>query len=92
MKIIRIAEEQGINMQVGGFLESRLGFTASAHLALASEQIHYYDLDSPLFFTADPVVGGIQYGDNGEVTMPDQIGLGATIDNAWLKEIVMINS
>ena len=28
LKIIRLAEEVGMKIQVGGFLESRLGFTA----------------------------------------------------------------
>ncbi|MFW5759168.1 MAG: dipeptide epimerase, partial [Bacteroidota bacterium] len=56
-KIIRIAEQAGIKIQVGGFLESRLGFTAAAHLALTSDNIVYCDFDTPLRFVEDPVVG-----------------------------------
>ncbi|MEO8770683.1 MAG: dipeptide epimerase [Ferruginibacter sp.] len=38
-KIIKLAEPAGIKIQLGGFLESRLAFTAAAHLALTSDAI-----------------------------------------------------
>jgi L-alanine-DL-glutamate epimerase-like enolase superfamily enzyme len=84
-KIIQIAEQAGINIQVGGFLESRLGFTAAAHLALTSPNIIYCDFDTPLMFVEDPVVGGITYDKKGVVTVPDTPGLGATIDYNYLQ-------
>ena len=59
LKIIKLAEGAGINIQVGGFLESRLGFTASAHIALTSKNIIHCDFDTPLMFEEDPVIGGI---------------------------------
>lgn len=85
LKIIKIAVQAGINIQVGGFLESRLGFTASAHLALTSNNIKYCDFDTPLMFVEDPVTGGITYGNKGVVTVPETPGLGATIDEKYLK-------
>jgi L-Ala-D/L-Glu epimerase len=88
MKIIRLAEEAGINLQVGGFLESRLGFTASAHLALVSDNIRFCDFDTPLMFEEDPVTGGISYSKTGEVTVPETPGLGAFISNDFLKKMV----
>jgi len=84
-KIIQLAEQAGIKIQVGGFLESRLGFTASAHLALTSDNIIYCDFDTPLMFVEDPVVGGITYDKKGVVTVPDTPGLGATIDYNYLQ-------
>jgi L-Ala-D/L-Glu epimerase len=84
-KIIKLAEQANIKMQVGGFLESRLGFTASAHLALTSNHILYADFDTPLMFDEDPVAGGITYGQNGVVTIPDKPGLGATMDEKYLQ-------
>ncbi|MGG7036668.1 MAG: mandelate racemase/muconate lactonizing enzyme family protein [Flavobacterium sp.] len=84
-KIIQIAEQAGIKIQVGGFLESRLGFTAAAHLALTSYNIIYCDFDTPLMFVEDPVVGGITYDKKGIVTVPDTPGLGATIDYNYLQ-------
>lgn len=87
LKIIRLAEQAGIKLQVGGFLESRIGFTASAHLALASEAVRFCDFDTPLMFCDDPVVGGIWYGENGLVTIPDSPGLGASLDESYLKHL-----
>lgn len=87
LKIIHLAEQAEIKIQVGGFLESRLGFTASAHLALTSDNIIHCDFDTPLMFVEDPVVGGITYDSKGVVTVPDTPGLGATIDDKYLREL-----
>lgn len=87
LKIIRLAEQAGIKMQVGGFLESRLAFTASAHLALASEHIEYCDFDSPLMLNEDPVIGGLTYHQKGRVTLPEAPGLGARPDSEYLKRL-----
>jgi L-alanine-DL-glutamate epimerase-like enolase superfamily enzyme len=87
-KIIERVEKAGLKMQVGGFLESRLGFTASAHLALTSDSIIYCDFDTPLMLIHDSVIGGITYHDNGVVTVPETTGLGATIDENYLKSLV----
>jgi L-alanine-DL-glutamate epimerase-like enolase superfamily enzyme len=86
MKIIRLSEEAGINLQIGGFIESRLGFTAAAHLALISDQIIFYDFDTPLMMESDPVTGGITYGKNGEIEIPDTPGLGSEIDRKYLSK------
>jgi L-alanine-DL-glutamate epimerase-like enolase superfamily enzyme len=85
LKIIHIAEQAGINIQIGGFLESRIGFTASAHLALTSKNIVYYDFDTPLMFVDDPVIGGICYDAQGVISVPETVGLGATVNEEYLK-------
>lgn len=87
LKMIELAEAANMEIQVGGFLETRLGFTASAHLALASKNIVYYDFDTPLMMVEDPVVGGIHYGRAGKITLPETPGLGATIDPVFLKRL-----
>jgi L-alanine-DL-glutamate epimerase-like enolase superfamily enzyme len=84
-KIIDIAEQHQIVIQLGGFLESRLAFTAAAHLAFCSDTIMHIDFDTPLMFVEDPVVGGIGYSAIGEISVPDTPGLGATFDTAYLK-------
>ena len=76
-KILALAEEAGIGAQIGGFLESRLAWTAAAHLALASGAAQYFDMDTPLMFTMDPVADGIAYGPGGSITVPNAPGLGA---------------
>ncbi len=86
-KIIALAEQSGLNMQVGGMLESRLAFTATAHVALTSDHIRYFDLDSPLFMIEDPILGGMVYEDRGVIRIPDESGLGITIDENYLKTL-----
>jgi hypothetical protein len=78
-RIAELANNNNILLQVGGFLESRLGFTAAAHFAMAHPQINYIDFDTPLMFTEDPIGGGITYGNNGSITLSDQPGLGASL-------------
>ncbi len=87
LKIILLAEKAKMKMQVGGFMESRLGMTAFAHLALCSNNILYCDFDTPLMFTEDPVSGGITYHENGVVQVPETNGLGAWIEEERLKKM-----
>lgn len=87
LKIIEAARMVGMGIQIGGFLESRLAFTASAHLALTSDLIQYFDFDTPLMFVEDPVLGGMTYGSQAEITVPDVPGLGATMDKAYLDSL-----
>ncbi len=87
-KIKELALQARMNLQVGGFLESRLAFTASAHFALSAENIIYFDFDTPLMMEEDPVIGGIVYGEKGKITIPETPGLGATVDPDFLKRQV----
>jgi L-Ala-D/L-Glu epimerase len=84
LKIAQLGASANMVMQVGGFMESRLGMTASAHLAMANNSIHHCDFDTPLMFTEDPVIGGINYLQNGIIDLPDTPGLGAAIDESYL--------
>ena len=92
-KMIRLADEAKMPMQIGAFMESRLGITASAHLALTNDRIVHYDFDTPLMFTEDPVSGGVKYQEHGVVRIPELPGLGATISETWLSKMqsVVIN-
>jgi L-alanine-DL-glutamate epimerase-like enolase superfamily enzyme len=85
-KIVQMASHAGLHLQVGGFMESRLGMTAAAHLALLHDAIVHYDLDTPLMFTEDPVEGGVIYGERGMVEVPEVVGLGAIVEKEYLKE------
>ena len=89
-KMLRIAEQHQIVIQLGGFLESRLAFTAATHFALCSDQIKYFDFDTCLMFESDPVLGGITYHENGLIRLPEQIGLGAHFDASYLKSLEQI--
>jgi L-Ala-D/L-Glu epimerase len=90
-KIVKLAEAAHMEMQVGAFMESRLGMTAFAHFALSSPMIHHYDFDTALMFTEDPVSGGIQYAENGKITMTETPGLGASIEDKVLNEYEKIS-
>ena len=87
LKMARMAEAANIHLQVGAMLESRLAMTAFAHYALCSPMIEHFDFDTALMFSEDPVTGGIVYEKNGVVKVPETIGLGATIDEGWLKKM-----
>lgn len=84
-KIAALGAAAGMHMQVGGFMESRLGMTAAAHLALCNDHIHHCDFDTPLMFTEDPVIGGIKYLEKGVIDVPEVPGLGAVIDESYLR-------
>jgi L-alanine-DL-glutamate epimerase-like enolase superfamily enzyme len=86
-KILKLATDNNIGIQVGGFLESRLGFTAAAHLALSEKKISHIDFDTPMMFTHDPVTGGIIYGVGGKIDLPDKPGLGAIPDPDFLESL-----
>ena len=87
LKIIAIAEKHGIFLQAGGFLESRLGFTATAHLALSHSNFRFFDFDTPLMLSEDFVEGGIRYESGGRVNVPEASGLGACVSAEKLKEL-----
>ncbi|MBL7940987.1 MAG: dipeptide epimerase [Flavobacteriales bacterium] len=89
-KIIALAEQAGMEVQIGGFLESRLAWTAAAHLAFTSEAVQFCDMDTPLMFTMDPVVGGISYHAGGRVEVPRTAGLGASIDPTHLATAIHV--
>ena len=78
-KIIALAAQAGLTVQVGGFLESRLAWSASAALALSDPCIHYCDMDTPLMFATDPVDGGIRYQAGGRIRLPQGPGLDARL-------------
>lgn len=84
-KIVDLAAKAGMHLQIGGFMESRLGMTAAAHLALTNDIIIHCDFDTPLMFTEDPVIGGIQYKKGGVLEVPEVPGLGAVIDESYLQ-------
>ncbi|MFV0604869.1 MAG: mandelate racemase/muconate lactonizing enzyme family protein [Niabella sp.] len=86
LKMIKLAEAANMKIQIGAFLESRLAMTAFAHLALCSPNIVFYDFDTALMFSEDPVEGGIQYKNNGLIELPQVAGIGATIKTSFLQK------
>lgn len=89
-EIVKLGDKAKMHMQVGAFLESRLGMTASAHLALCSDNIVHCDFDTPLMFSEDIVTGGLMYHANGVMKVPDLPGLGASIAQSQLDKLEKI--
>lgn len=83
-EIVNVCKQNDIACMMGGMLESRVALTAFAHFALAHDIICFHDMDTCLLGQKmDPVKGGVRY--NGYVLeMPDVIGLGADVDQAFL--------
>ncbi len=67
-------------------LESRYALTAITHLVAAKNNIAFFDLDSSLSHSKDPVIGGVEYKGNGKWILPDTPGIGAEFDPEFLKE------
>jgi L-Ala-D/L-Glu epimerase len=84
LKIIEVAKKYNIKLQVGSFMESRLATTAFVHFAYASDLIVHFDFDTPLMLSQDPVIGGMTYHDKGIMSITDECGIGATIDENFL--------
>ena len=86
LAIARIAEAAGIECMVGCMLETRLGLTAAAHLALAAENVVFLDLDAHYEHAEDPILGGMRV-EKGMIEVPDEPGLGCRPDPARLAGI-----
>jgi L-Ala-D/L-Glu epimerase len=83
-RIADVTGERGIACMLGGMLESRLALTAKVHFAMSHDNIKFYDLDTCLLGQLeDPVVGGATYN-NYYLTITDEPGIAADIDEAFL--------
>jgi L-alanine-DL-glutamate epimerase-like enolase superfamily enzyme len=90
-KINAVCEQHDIPCMMGGMLESRVALTAFAHFALAHDNIRFYDMDTCLLgHTVDPVIGGVRYK-GYFLEIPDSPGLGADVDDAFLKQCESIS-
>lgn len=87
LKINAVAEAAGVRCMMGCMSETRLALTAAAHVVSARPNIKFADLDSADMLSADPVIGGMTYGEGGTVTLPDTPGHGADIDPSFLKDL-----
>jgi len=84
LKIDAVAQACGAKCMLGCMLETRLALTAAAHLVSARPNIRYVDLDSYLQLKEDPVVGGARW-EGSTVVVPDDPGIGADLDPAFLE-------
>lgn len=75
LKIVAIAEANGIECMIGSMMESKIGISAAAHVAGAKKNIVDVDLDVPLLCKEEPINGGVLYN-KSQITFNDRAGLG----------------
>ena len=90
LKIDEVCAEHNIPCMMGGMLESRMALTCFAHFATARENVRFYDMDTCLLgHKLDPVTGGVRY--NGFLLeLSEAPGIGADIDENFLRHCVQI--
>ncbi|AEE76074.1 cytochrome P450, family 77, subfamily A, polypeptide 5 pseudogene [Arabidopsis thaliana] len=58
LEVIELARSSGIELMIGGMVETRLAMGFSGHLAAGLGCFRFIDLDTPLLLADDPVQGG----------------------------------
>ncbi|XP_039163246.1 L-Ala-D/L-amino acid epimerase-like [Eucalyptus grandis] len=58
LDIIEFAREYGLDLMIGGMVETRLAMGFAGHLATGFGCFKFIDLDTPLLLAEDPVFGG----------------------------------
>jgi L-alanine-DL-glutamate epimerase-like enolase superfamily enzyme len=84
IKIADTAAKYNMPCMLGGMVESRLALTAKVHLAMANNNLQFYDLDTCLLgHLHDPVIEGARYN-NYFLELDETPGIGADIDPTYL--------
>ncbi|KAK3019101.1 hypothetical protein RJ639_002711 [Escallonia herrerae] len=65
LEIIRVARASGLNLMIGGMVETRLAMGFAGHLAAGLGFFKFVDLDTPLLLSEDPVLEGYE----GNITL-----------------------
>ncbi|KAF9595013.1 hypothetical protein IFM89_036031 [Coptis chinensis] len=60
LEIIDVARQSGLNLMIGGMVETRLAMGFAGHLAAGLGCFRFIDLDTPLLLSEDPVLGGYE--------------------------------
>jgi L-alanine-DL-glutamate epimerase-like enolase superfamily enzyme len=75
----QLARAAGLELMVGGMVESTLAMSASAHLAAGLGGFTYADLDTPLFIARHPFQGGATYAGERLSVAHAELGHGVTL-------------
>ncbi len=75
LEIIDVAVSAGLDLMIGGMVETRLAMGCSLALAQSFPAIKFLDLDTPLLMSEDPLEGGYGY-DGPRIIGTDDPGLG----------------
>lgn len=89
LKIHETAQNAGVACMIGSMLESRIALSANLHFAYACPNIKFFDLDTCLLgHLVDPVIGGVTFK-GYFLDIPDTPGIGADVDDEFLKTCEM---
>ena len=61
LDIASTALSHGLDLMIGGMVETRIAMGCSVSIAMGYAPIKYIDLDTPLLMASDPVLGGYSY-------------------------------
>jgi L-alanine-DL-glutamate epimerase-like enolase superfamily enzyme len=75
VEIIALAVSAGMDLMIGGMVETRIAMGCSLALAQSFPVIRFLDLDTPLLMSEDPLTGGYRYDGPG-IIGTDEPGLG----------------
>lgn len=90
IKIAEVCVQNNMTCMMGGMLESRLALTAFAHFANAFDVVQFYDMDTCMLgHKTDPVKGGLTF-DEFSISLPSEPGIGAIVDEDFLKTLEML--
>ncbi|WP_284645510.1 mandelate racemase/muconate lactonizing enzyme family protein [Paenibacillus silviterrae] len=84
-----LAREAGLGLLGGGLTESKLGFTASAHVFKYLEITDPVDLNGPFFLADDPIEGDWPIIGGAVILQEDMKGLGCRVDSSKLSKYSM---
>ena len=87
LRIAAISEAAGVKNMIGCMEETLIGITAASHIVGASPNIVYIDLDGDLNLQKDPAKGGARHLGGGLRRLPEEPGLGVTVDESMLKHV-----
>jgi L-Ala-D/L-Glu epimerase len=91
VKISHVCAQNNIPCMMGGMLESRVALTTFAHFATAFNNMQFYDMDTCMLgHKIDPVAGGATYHQY-LVQLPDSIGIGADVQDDFLKQLEAVS-
>lgn len=60
LEVIELAKDSGLDLMIGGMVETRLAMGFAGHLAAGMGCFKFVDLDTPLLLSEDPVFGGYE--------------------------------
>lgn len=76
LRIIRVCEAAGIELMIGGMLESEIAMASSLHVAAGTGVIRYFDLDTPFFLRRRVTIDSPWHGASATLTVPCGAGHG----------------